>query len=217
MIDIKQNMLWPTMLFEMQMPDYDSIKKDLVTYIKTCKVEEVPTSGIGPFEQMHKKFLDESYPTLFNNDDSEVLNNVKDFCMNLTLDIAKNVNSSHVDTSNWIIRASDSWYHITKDKGYHDCHTHSFSPWCGIFYVDKGDSDSDTRNGINRFYNTNNFNILGAGNEYYGDYFDVQIEDGKLIVFPGNLPHSALPYYGKKDRIVISFNTEIKDKSSVNE
>ena len=43
------------------------------------------------------------------------------------------------------------------------------------------------------------------------------IEDGKLIVFPGNLGHSALPYYGDKDRIVISFNTEIIDKKSLDE
>ena len=56
------------------------------------------------------------------------------------------------------------------------------------------------------------FPILGLGNDYYGDFFDVDIEDGKLIVFPGNLGHSALPYYGDKDRIVISFNTEITDK-----
>ena len=98
MIDIKQNMLWPTMLFEMQMPDYNTIKEDLVEYILTCEVEEVKTRGIGPFEQMHKKNLNESYPTLFNNNDSEVFNKVKDFCMNLTLDIAKNVNSNHTDT-----------------------------------------------------------------------------------------------------------------------
>jgi hypothetical protein len=98
MIDIKQNMLWPTMLFEMQMPDYNTIKEDLVEYILTCEVEEVKTSGIGPFEQMHKKNLNESYQTLFNNNDSEVFNKVKDFCMNLTLDIAKNVNSNHTDT-----------------------------------------------------------------------------------------------------------------------
>ena len=74
------------------------------------------------------------------------------------------------------------------------------------------DADNETQNGINRFYNNMEFPILGLGNDYYGDYFDVDIEDGKLIVFPGNLGHSALPYYGNKDRIVISFNTEITDK-----
>jgi len=213
MINIKQNMLWPTMVFEIEMPDYNKIKEDLVEYIKVCKVEEIPLkNGIGPHEQRHKKFLQESYPTLFANNDNEAFNKVKEFCMQMTLEVAQGVNKDHTDTSDWIIRPSDSWYHITKDKGYHDIHTHAFSPWCGIFYVDKGDSDNETQNGINRFYNNMEFPILGLGNDYYGDYFDVDIEDGKLIVFPGNLGHSALPYYGDKDRIVISFNTEITDK-----
>ena len=213
MINIKQNMLWPTMVFEIEMPDYNKIKEDLVEYIKVCKVEEIPLkNGIGPHEQRHKKFLQESYPTLFANNDNEAFNKVKEFCMQMTLEVAQGVNKDHTDTSDWIIRPSDSWYHITKDKGYHDIHTHAFSPWCGIFYVDKGDSDNKTQNGINRFYNNMEFPILGLGNEYYGDYFDVDIEDGKLIVFPGNLGHSALPYYGDKDRIVVSFNTEITDK-----
>ena len=140
MIDIKQNMLWPTMLFEMTMPDYDSIKEELVEYIRTCKVEETDNSGIGPFDQRHKKFLDESYPTLFNNNDNESFNSVKDFCMNMTLEVAKNINSPHIETSDWLIRPTDAWYHITKDRGYHDSHTHALSPWCGIFYVDKGDT-----------------------------------------------------------------------------
>jgi uncharacterized protein (TIGR02466 family) len=218
MINIKQNMLWPTMVFEIEMPDYNKIKKDLVEYIKVCKVEEIPLkNGIGPHEQRHKKFLEESYPTLFANNDNETFNKVKDFCMQMTLEVAQGINKDHTDTSDWIIRPTDSWYHITKDKGYHDIHTHSLSPWCGIFYVDKGDSNNETQNGINRFYNDKEFPILGVGNAYYGDYFDVDIEDGKLVVFPGNLGHSALPYYGDKDRIVISFNTEIIDKKSLDE
>jgi hypothetical protein len=218
MIDIKQNVLWPTMVLEMNMPNYNSLKDDLIEYIKVCKVEESPgNNGIGPFDQRHKKFLNESYPTLFNNDDNESLNKVKTFCMNMTLEVAQNVNNPHADTSDWIIRATDSWYHITKDRGYHDMHTHALSPWCGIFYVDKGDSDNKTANGINRFYNNIEFPILGLGNEYYGDCFDAEIEDGKLVIFPGNLPHSALPYYGDKDRIVISFNTEIIDKKLLND
>ena len=218
MINIKQNMLWPAVVLEMEMPDYDKIKKDLVEYIKTCKVEEINLKhGIGPHEQRHKKFLKESYPTLFANNDNETFNKVKDFCMQMTLEVAQGINRDHTDVSDWIIRPTDSWYHITKDKGYHDIHTHAFSPWCGIFYVDKGDSNNETQNGINRFYNNMEFPILGLGNAYYGDYFDVDIEDGKLVVFPGNLGHSALPYYGDKDRIVISFNTEIIDKKSLDE
>ena len=57
-----------------------------------------------------------------------------------------------------------------------------FSPWCGIFYVDKGDSDNETSKWCKSFYNDTEFPILGLGNDYYGDYFDAEIEDGKLVV-----------------------------------
>ena len=33
-------MLWPAVVLEMEMPDYDKIKKELVEYIKTCKVNQ---------------------------------------------------------------------------------------------------------------------------------------------------------------------------------
>ena len=46
---------------------------------------------------------------------------------------------------------------------------------------------------------------------------DAEAEDGKLLIFPGSVPHSALPYYGKKDRIVISFNSEIADSRTFKE
>ena len=82
-------MLWSQWFSKSQMSDYDKIKKDLVEYIKVCEVKEIPLkNGIGPFEQRHKKFLKESYPTLFANDDNETFNKVKDFCMQMTLEVA---------------------------------------------------------------------------------------------------------------------------------
>ena len=35
--------------------------------------------------------------------------------------------------------------------------------------------------------------------------------DGTLTVFPSYLLHSSWPYIGKKDRVVISFNSRIND------
>ena len=47
------------------------------------------------------------------------------------------------------------------------------------------------------------------------DAADITPEDGVLVVFPAYLLHSATPYSGDKDRVVISFNsilhhTEVK-------
>ena len=212
MINIQENQLWASSIFEVEMPNFKSIKQELVDYLKVCKVkkpEDRESTGIGPHKQNHKKHLEESYPTLFDNTDNNALNEVAAFCLEITLNIAKNKNSLYTDTSDWSLIPIDSWYHITKDRGYHDNHTHPDSPFCGIFYVDKGDANNADHNGINRFYQP--FKVYPqVGNEYViGDYYDVEITDGKLVIFPGYLEHCALPYYGDKERILISYNTII--------
>lgn len=212
MINIQQYPLWDISIYEAKMPNFQSIKQELVDYLKVCELQKPnEIAGIGPHEQIHKKHLEESYPTLFNNTDSNVLNEVKDFCLNVTLNIVKDVNSPFTDTSNWSLIPTDSWYHITKDRGYHDNHDHPDSTWCGLFYVDKGDANNADHNGINRFYSP--YRVQPSlGNEYMNnDFYDVEIDDGKLVVFPGWLEHSALPYYGDKERIILSYNTIFRD------
>ena len=114
--------------------------------------------------------------------------------------------------------AVESWAHITNDGGFHDSHQHHQCSWCGIYYVQSGDVDPPSqngaaRNGINRFYSP-----IGTGGTYQDDgnmylrnsNFDVTPEDGLLVLFPSYLLHSALPYRGEQDRVVIAFNAQLK-------
>lgn len=90
------------------------------------------------------------------------------------------------------------WFHKTNDYGYHDVHVHEDIEYACIFYIDQAECDIDTKNGINRFYefpDAKNFDIL-----------DMDPEDGKLVYFHGMIPHSALPYNGETDRIVMGIN-----------
>lgn len=109
----------------------------------------------------------------------------------------------------------DSWYHITNDGGFHDAHFHHGCSWCGIYYLQIGDSGKSSGggapNGSSRFYCP-----LGSGgqyrdfgNRYLGGTLDVPIEDGLLLLFPSYLLHSGLPYQGERDRIVIAFNAQV--------
>jgi uncharacterized protein (TIGR02466 family) len=223
-IEVTNGYGWPSIIYEVKMPNYNDIKNEIVNFIQNVKVkkpihhsDDAP-GGIGPHEQAHKKFLEESYPTLFENEENKHFNDVKNFCLDATLSIAIQNNIRYADTSHWIIAALESWYHITKDKGFHDIHTHPNSAWCGIFYADIGDASIKTQNGINRFYSSNSGVLPIVGNEYLScTSLDAEPEDGKLLIFPGSVPHSALPYYGKKDRIVISFNSEIVDSRTFKE
>ena len=52
---------------------------------------------------------------------------------------------------------------------------------------------------------------LDVGSHYLAtNSNDWEPKDGVLIVFPSYLMHSALPYTGETDRVVISFNTIVE-------
>jgi len=95
---------------------------------------------------------------------------------------------------------AESWCHVTNGGGYHDAHAHpDFARGiCGIYYVQCGECTGEPVNGINRFYSPNVFDD--------NDVADIVPVEGRLLLFPGYVRHAALPYSGKEDRIVISFN-----------
>lgn len=127
------------------------------------------------------------------------------------------VNGDQVPPSRLRVEFTESWFHITNDGGFHDAHTHGACSWCGIYYVVAGDADAVrpdgnavAGNGINRFYSPigQGGMVRDYGNSYLGRSFvDVQPVNGRLILFPSYLLHSALPYTGGTDRIIVSFNS----------
>lgn len=108
---------------------------------------------------------------------------------------------------------TESWCHITQNGGFHDVHSHPNCSWCGIYYLDAGDCDFAARNGVNRFYDPrhNAEHYLDAGSSYLNaeGVLDIEPQAGQVIIFPSYLKHSALPYFGCKDRLVIAFNAQV--------
>lgn len=219
---IHEQALWNISLYSIKMPGYDALKEKCINHIKTVDLDKpnIPKgkehiNGIGPNPQRHKKNLQESWSNLFDNADSEEFNQIINFCNSVTLNVAKKVNENYCDTSQWLIRIIESWSHITTNGGYHDYHDHPYCSWCGIFYIDSGETDTYATNGNNRFY-TPIKTPPEIGLEYISHTFhDPVVEDGKLIIFPSILAHSAMPYFGDKERIVVAFNAEIADARDV--
>lgn len=94
----------------------------------------------------------------------------------------------------------ESWVHVTNGGGWHDTHCHPLFVHgiCGIYYVQSAQCDLETLNGVNRFHSPNPFEPHSIA--------DIAPQDGLVVLFPGTIMHSATPYTGKDDRIVIGFN-----------
>lgn len=161
--------------------------------------------------------LVESPLQFFNSVDNQHLNALIGWIDNCVRAAVAKVNGGTVPPSQLEVNFNQSWFHITNDGGFHDAHTHGACSWCGIYYLDAGeaaevpeDGANVAGNGVNRFYSPMGWGgmVRDYGNAYLGrGYLDVQPMAGRMVIFPSYLLHSALPYRGNKDRIIVSFNS----------
>ena len=69
-------------------------------------------------------------------------------------------------------------------------------------------------NGVTRFYGPNFARLGGAhvdlGNAWLQPpHVDVPPVPGQLLLFPSSLAHQALPYDGRLERVIVSFNASV--------
>jgi len=113
------------------------------------------------------------------------------------------------------------WFQIQNGHGFHETHNHGNCAWSGVYYVQVDDDETriankvlGEMNGVTRFYG-HQMDVIGggymdSGNLYLQDNsFDSPPEEGVLCIFPSHLKHMAMPYIGKKDRIIVSFNIQV--------
>lgn len=114
------------------------------------------------------------------------------------------------------------WFQIQNGAAFHDIHTHGNCSWSGVYYVQidapevrHAHPELGALNGATRFYSPM-FPLLGGAHMDMGNAFmqqatlDITPQAGQLVVFPAFLPHKAMPYTGEKDRIIVSFNAQIR-------
>lgn len=209
-IEISSQTHWVTKLFRLANPDHAAIKDGLVRYCYELEERGTEHSTVAPGA---KGNMFESKFNLFQHDQPEV-RRLRDFCLAGVHRVAQQSNEGYWDPKAQVqVAAVESWCHVTRSGGYHDVHAHPMCSWCGIYYVDAGDSNPRDKNGVNRFYeprmNVNFYSDYGTRYLYPEGSIDMASTEGTLVVFPSYLRHSALPYTGQRDRIVVAFNTRV--------
>ncbi len=214
--DIASHDICATKIFTTKWPEHEAKAPALTKHLYELRSKENENIASGlAHSAKSESGLFESRFNLFATQNPELLD-LTNYIGEALRSVASYVNGGTRPPAMIDVVATESWFHITNDGGFHDAHYHGNCSWCGIFYVQAGDDDKSQSeaagNGTNRFYSP-----IGTGACYmdYGnaylrqDYFDVEPVDGQLVLFPSFLLHSALPYTGDKDRIVISFNSQI--------
>ena len=114
------------------------------------------------------------------------------------------------------------WFQIQNGGSFHDVHTHGNCSWSGVYYVQIDTPEHrgahpqfGALNGATRFYSPLFMHLGGAyvdrGNAWMQQStLDVMPRESDVVLFPSLLPHKAMPYSGDRDRIIVSFNAQIR-------
>lgn len=214
--DIHVKQFWPTSIFSRVWPDHSSESPALIELmyrIKAAQTKQI-ASGVAIGAKSSQGLFESDFDLLAR--DHPGLSRLKAFIGQSVQLAVSLVNGSTMDPRRLRVGIPDSWCHITNDGGFHDAHRHGGCSWCGIYYLQVGDpasaANSGASNGVNRFYSPLPAGgiVRDYGNQYLElNYVDVPQRDGLLVLFPSYLMHSGLPYRGDRDRIIISFNSQV--------
>jgi uncharacterized protein (TIGR02466 family) len=204
---------WGTPIVEVENPEHNSVKPGLVTHCyDRCERDGMAVaSGVAP---LAKRGLYESRFDFFQETEPAV-RSLKAFCSDALLaaltQLEQQLEGDVLASQKARVDIHESWVHITKDGGFHEPHLHANCSWCGIYYVDAGDSSIDPPNGVNQFFPpfANTYEDLGTKIWPLGTV-TICPGEGRLVLFPSYVRHSAGVYRGKKDRIVIAFNAKVR-------
>ena len=156
--------------------------------------------------------LNKLKPNVYNTSTNESyildkgLPKLKSFIENSIDSYVKNVVVGDDYDENLSFKITQSWVNLTKpgSLGHHQ-HTHSNSLISGVFYVKTNDIDSIVFTNDYLSFQTIKI-IVKKYNEFNANIWRYPVKEGKLLLFPSNLPHHVESPIGNKDRISLSFN-----------
>jgi len=117
--------------------------------------------------------------------DMDLLDRYSDF-FSLKEYLQTNINSFF----NQVYQVKESWAHIYSKYGHSSLHTHGTRSLSGVFYL-----QTSLENCL-FIHNKNNIDEVR----------EITPQNGDIIIFDGNQPHSTTPNLSNQDKIIIAFN-----------
>ena len=130
--------------------------------------------------------------------------------------ISKNLNQTFQDmgwdTANNEIKITNMWSIINYKNSFNARHIHPNNYISAAYYV-----KAPKNSGNIVFYDPRSENvirtpIISKTNKLNSNVFSVEVQEGLLVLFPSYLHHSVDINKSEKERIVISFNIDLRNK-----
>ena len=106
------------------------------------------------------------------------------------------------------------WAAVNRNGHYNTTHVHPMATWSGVYYVDAGDEATDAPGAALEFAHP----IVASAMTFFPGVLPsarlVRPETGMIILFPSYLQHGVRMYQGKRPRISVPFNAQLRSVST---
>ena len=192
--------LFPEPIFKYKLNNFKEINKHLSNYIYQLKDEDKDGLNRSNKGGWHSKNFNLSEQ---NSIQTKFAIEVQKYI----LDCFQNMGWKTQDKN---IRITEMWAIINKKESFNVVHTHPNCYLSSAYYVKAskncGAFIAENPNVAKRYA----FPEIMNKNQYNSETAGIEIEEGDLLLFPSYLPHKVSKNESDDDRIVISFNVDIK-------
>ena len=191
---------FPIPVFKFRFEKFRTFNEELSNYI--YKLYEEDSEGVDRSNRggWHSKTFE------LNDKNSIQLK----FALELQKYILKTFTNLGWKTENQNIRIREMWAIINKKDDFNVVHTHPNSLLSAAYYVKApnncGRFQIEDLNIVKRHASP----LIANQNELNMNVAGLEVTEGDLLIFPGYLPHKVARNETDDDRIVISFNVDIK-------
>jgi len=98
------------------------------------------------------------------------------------------------------------WLSVYPDGGYIPEHVHANSIFSGVFYAKAEPNAGNLVFSDPAWITKTMFQVSDINKSFFRTRDEIPVETGKVILFPGWLPHSSQPNKSGQNRIIIGFN-----------
>ena len=186
-----------------QINNFESINSELKNYI--YQEQERNPDGVkkSNFNGWHSKSFD------LKNE------NLKNFINQISKNIGAAVNDMGWDLEAQIVKITNMWAIINKNKAFNEKHHHGNSSLSAAYYV-----KAENNSGNIVFFDPRQANVFHhpsakKANDLNGQVKSITPKAGTLVLFPSYLEHKVEENLSDEERIVVSFNVSLIRKKDL--
>ena len=191
---------FPEAIFKYKLKDFKNLNKELSEYAYRLQSED-------------KDGLERSNKGGWHSENFELIikGSIQNrFALILQKYILRVFQNNGWKTENKNIRIKEMWAIINKTGDFNVVHTHPNCYLSAAYYVKAPEKCGRFQIENPNIAKKNFYPEIKIKNELNVQVAGIEIEEGDLLIFPGYLPHKVRANESNEDRIVISFNVDIK-------